>query len=274
MLKKRIPLSNDTPIPIIGLGTWQMPPGDVTYKAVKDALDVGYIHVDTAAGYQNEEAVGRAIKDSQIKREDLFVTTKLESHIKTYQGALDAFDASIKALDMPYVDLYLIHAPWPWSDIGSNHAKGNIEAWKALETIYASGKAKAIGISNFSPNDIKNILSEAKVIPHANQIGLFVGNPQHETVDYCTEKGIQIIAYSPLAIGYALTDSMVVKMASHYNVTPAQLLIRYTIERGAATLPKSTHAHRMIENATVDFQISSEDLALLSAYKNDPRKFN
>ena len=274
MLKKRIPLSNDTSIPVMGLGTWQMPPGDVTYNAVKDALDAGYLHIDTAEGYQNEEGVGKAIQDSKISREDLFVTTKLESHIKTYQGALDAFDASLKALDMDYVDLFLIHAPWPWADIGSNHDAGNIEAWKALEKIYHSGKAKAIGVSNFSPRDIDNILTEASVVPHANQIGLFVGNPQHETVDYCQEKGIQIIAYSPLAIGYALSDPLVGKMAKKYGVTPAQLLIRYTIERGAATLPKSTHQNRMIENAQVDFSIDGADMKTLDQYENDPRKFN
>ncbi len=267
-------LHNDTTLPVIGLGTWQMPPGEVTYHAVKDALEAGYIHIDTAAGYQNEEAVGRAIKDSKIPRESVFVTTKLESHVKTYQGALDAFDASLKALDMPYVDLYLIHAPWPWSDIGSNHDAGNIEAWKALETIYASGRAKAIGVSNFSPRDIDNILTEATVVPHANQIGLFVGNPQTETVDYCREKQIQIIAYSPLAIGYALDDPLVTEMARKYAVTPAQLLIRYTIERGAATLPKSTHAARMKENAAVDFSLQDADMQTLNQYVNDPRKFN
>lgn len=274
MLEKRLTLSNDTTLPVLGLGTWQMPPGEVTYQAVRDALATGYRHIDTAEGYQNEEGVGRAIKDSKIPREDIFVTTKLESHIKTYQGALDAFDASLKALDMPYVDLFLIHAPWPWSDIGSNHDAGNIEAWKALETIYHSGKAKAIGVSNFSPRDIDNILSVAQVVPHANQIGLFVGNPQHETVDYCEEKGIQIIAYSPLAIGYALSDPLVVKMAKKYGVTPAQLLIRYTIDRGAASLPKSTHKHRMEENAAVDFRIDKTDMAELNRYENDPRQFN
>jgi len=129
-------------------------------------------------------------------------------------------------------------------------------------------------VSNFSPRDIDNILSVAQVVPHANQIGLFVGNPQHETVEYCEEKGIQIIAYSPLAIGYALKDPLVVKMAKKYGVTPAQLLIRYTLERGAASLPKSTHQHRMEENAAVDFRIDKADMAELNRYENDPRQFN
>lgn len=274
MLNKKIPLNPHTEIPVIGLGTWQMPPGEVTYQAVKDALAAGYTHIDTAAGYQNEEAVGRAIKDAAIQREDVFVTTKLESHIKTYQGALDAFDASLKALDLDYVDLYLIHAPWPWSDMGSNHDDGNKEVWRAFEALYASGQAKAIGISNFSPRDIDNICTDATVVPQANQIGLFVGNPQHETVRFCQEKGIQIIAYSPLAIGYALHDEIVITMAKKYGVTPAQLLIRYTIERGAATLPKSTHKERMIENAAVDFVIQPADLDILNAHQNDSRKFS
>lgn len=273
MFEKKITLSADAAIPVLGLGTWQMPNGDLTYHAVKEALEVGYRHIDTAQGYQNEESVGRAIKDSLVPREDVFVTTKLESHIKTYQGAHDAFNQSLKQLDMDYVDLFIIHAPWPWSDMGSDHKKGNIEAWKAMEEIYQSGRAKAIGVSNFSPEDIQNLLDHTTIKPMANQISLFVGNPQNETLEYCQKKDIKIIAYSPLAIGYALKDPFVINIASRYKVTPAQLLIRYTIDKGAATLPKTTNKERMIENAKVDFTIERSDFETLDRYQNDPRRW-
>lgn len=273
MFEKKITLSADAAIPVLGLGTWQMPNGDLTYHAVKEALEVGYRHIDTAQGYQNEKSVGQAIKDSLVPREDVFVTTKLESHIKTYQGAHDAFNQSLKQLDMDYVDLFIIHAPWPWSDMGSDHKKGNIEAWKAMEEIYQSGRAKAIGVSNFSPEDIQNLLDHTTIKPMANQISLFVGNPQNETLEYCQKKDIKIIAYSPLAIGYALKDPFVINIASRYKVTPAQLLIRYTIDKGAATLPKTTNKERMIENAKVDFTIERSDFETLDRYQNDPRRW-
>ncbi len=273
MFEKRLPLNAQCAIPILGLGTWQIADGEDCYQSVRDALEVGYRHIDTAQGYQNEASVGRAIKDSKIPREDIFVTTKLESHIKTYDGAHAAFNKSLKELDMAYVDLFIIHAPWPWSDMGSDHKKGNIEAWKAMEEIYESGRAKAIGVSNFSPDDIQNLLDHTRIKPMANQISLFVGNPQTETLEYCALKEILIIAYSPLAIGYALNDPFIVKMAQKYKVTPAQLLICYTIEKGAATLPKTTKKERMIENAQVDFSLEKEDFKTLDAYRNDPRRW-
>lgn len=260
-------------IPNLGLGTWQMPPGEITFNAVKDGLLNGYKLFDTAAGYQNEKALGKAIKYAQIPRNELFISTKLESHIKTYQGALDAFEKSLSDLDMDYVDLYLIHAPWPWSDMGSNHDEGNIEAWKALETIYKSGKAKAIGVSNFSIHDIENLLENTEIVPMVNQISLFVGNPQTKLVDYCQKKGIHIMGYSPLAIGYALDDPLVLDMANKYHVTAAQLLIRYVIERGAIAIPKTTKKDRMVENKNVAFKISKEDMDVLNQYQNDPRKW-
>jgi diketogulonate reductase-like aldo/keto reductase len=260
-------------LPKFGLGTWQIPPGEMTFNATKDALSNGYRLIDTAAGYQNEKSVGKAIKYVDISIDEVFISTKLESHIKTYQGALDAFEASLEALDMDYVDLYLIHAPWPWSDIGSNHDQGNIEAWNALETIYKSGRAKAIGVSNFSIKDLENIIENSEIIPMVNQISLFIGNPQIELVDYCQKLGIHIMGYSPLAIGYALNDPFVLKMAHKYQVTPAQLLIRYVIERGAIAIPKTTNIERMIENKNVDFEIHMDDMILLNAYENDPRKW-
>lgn len=267
-------LKNGVKMPKVGFGTWQIPNGEICYNAVSMALKHGYRHIDTAAAYGNEASVGKAIKDSGLAREEVFVTSKLQSHIKTYQGALDAFDKTMKELDMEYLDLYLIHAPWPWNEIGKDCSSGNVEAFKAMEKLYREGKIRAIGVSNFSPSDLDNILKHCEIIPHVNQIAFFIGNNQEETHRYCNDKGILVEAYSPLAIGYALTNETIQNMAKTYGVTPAQLCIRYCIEKGTAPLPKSTHESRIIENTGLDFKMKEEDVAFLDTIKNDPRRWN
>lgn len=267
-------LKNGVKMPKVGFGTWQIPDGEICYNAVSMALKHGYRHIDTAAAYGNEASVGKAIKDSGLAREEVFVTSKLQSHIKTYQGALDAFDKTMKELDMDYLDLYLIHAPWPWNEIGKDCSSGNVEAFKAMEKLYREGKIRAIGVSNFSPSDLDNILKHCEIIPHVNQIAFFIGNNQEETHRYCNDKGILVEAYSPLAIGYALTNETIQNMAKTYGVTPAQLCIRYCIEKGTAPLPKSTHESRIIENTGLDFKMKEEDVAFLDKIKNDPRRWN
>lgn len=267
-------LKNGVKMPKVGFGTWQIPDGEVCYNAVSMALKHGYRHIDTAAAYGNEASVGKAIKDSKLSRDEVFVTSKLQSHIKTYQGALDAFDKTLKELDMAYLDLYLIHAPWPWNEIGKDCNEGNVFAFKAMETLYKEGKVRAIGVSNFSPKDLDNILKHCEIIPHVNQIAYFIGNNQEETQTYCIDKGILVEAYSPLAIGYALTNETIQKMAKSYGVTPAQLCIRYCIEKGTAPLPKSTHESRIIENTGLDFKMKEEDVQFLDTIKDDPRRWN
>jgi diketogulonate reductase-like aldo/keto reductase len=267
-------LKNGVKMPKVGFGTWQIPDGEICYNAVSMALKHGYRHIDTAAAYGNEASVGKAIKDSGLAREEVFVTSKLQSHIKTYQGALDAFEKTMKELDMDYLDLYLIHAPWPWNEIGKDCSSGNVEAFKAMEKLYREGKVRAIGVSNFSPSDLDNILKHCEIIPHVNQIAFFIGNNQEETHRYCNDKGILVEAYSPLAIGYALTNETIQNMAKTYGVTPAQLCIRYCIEKGTAPLPKSTHESRIIENTGLDFKMKEEDVAFLDTIKNDPRRWN
>ena len=260
-------LSNGIKIPKIGFGTWQIPNGEIAYESVMFALKHGYRHIDTAAAYRNEESVGKAIKDSGIPREDIFVTTKLESHIKDYKGAHDAFNKTLKNLGLNYVDLYLIHAPWPWNNIGQNCDLGNIEAWRALEEIYASGKAKSIGVSNFNVHDLENVMKNAKVIPHANQIQYHIGRDQKETQVFCEKNHILVEAYSPLATGRILDREDIVVMANKYKVTPAQLCIRYCLEENTLPLPKSTHQERIIENAHLDFNISKDDMKVLEEIK-------
>lgn len=267
-------LANGVKMPKIGFGTWQIPNGDAAYDAVSLALKNGYRHIDTAAAYRNEESVGRAIRDFGLKREEVFVTSKLESHIKSYDEALAAFDQTLKELQLDYIDLYIIHAPWPWSAIGKDCREGNIAAYKALETIYKSGRAKAIGVSNFSVADLENVINHTEIVPHVNQIGFFIGNNQKETDDYCKARNILIEAYSPLAIGHALSNATILEMSKKYDVTPAQICIRYCIEKGTAPLPKSTHESRIIENTQIDFVIKKEDMDILDAIKDDPRKWS
>ncbi len=267
-------LSNDVKIPKVGFGTWQIPNGADTYDAVAKALKAGYRHIDTAEGYRNEESVGKAIKDSGIPREEIFITTKLESHIKEFDQTLAAFDASIKALGVDYIDLFLIHAPWPWSNMGQDCSEGNVQAFKAMEQLYYEGRVRAIGVSNFSPSDLDYILTHCDTIPHVNQIGFFIGHTEEETVRYCQQKGILIEAYSPLAIGHLLKDETVGQMAKQYQVSPAQLAIRYCLEKQTLPLPKSVHEERIIENANLDFTIDAEDLAILDQLEGDPRRWD
>lgn len=266
-------LSNGVKIPKIGFGTWQVPSGDIAYQSVRMALKNGYRHIDTAAAYQNEESVGQAIRDSGIPREEIFVTSKLQSHIKTYEGALEAFEKTMKALNIGYLDLYLIHAPWPWNEIGKDCTEGNVLAYNAMEKVYKEGKVRAIGVSNFNMKDLDNILDHCEIVPHANQIGYFIGHNEKETDEYCKAKNILVEAYSPLAIGHLLKNNDIQDMAKKYEVTPAQICIRYCIQKGTAPLPKSTHESRIIENAAVDFEIDDQDMIYLDSINDDPRKW-
>ncbi|MCR3906211.1 MAG: aldo/keto reductase [Tenericutes bacterium] len=266
-------LSNGVKIPKLGFGTWQVPDGDVAYQSVSLALKNGYRHIDTAAAYKNEASVGKAIRDSKIPREEIFVTSKLQSHIKNYDEALAAFDKTMEELGLDYLDLYLIHAPWPWNEIGKDCSVGNVEAFKAMEMVYKEGRVKAIGVSNFGPKELDNIINNCEIVPHANQIAFFIGHNQKETDDYCKEKNILIEAYSPLAIGHALSNNQIQKMAKKYDVTPAQICLRYCIQKGTAPLPKSTHESRIIENSKLDFEINEKDMKELDKIQDDPRKW-
>ncbi|MCD4826882.1 MAG: aldo/keto reductase [Acholeplasmataceae bacterium] len=274
VLTQTYELSNGVKIPKIGFGTWQVPSGEIAYDSVMMALKNGYRHIDTAEAYQNEASVGKAVKDSKIPREEIFVTSKLHSHIKSYEGAKEAFNKTLEALGFDYLDLFLIHAPWPWNEMGKDCREGNVEAFKAMIELYEAGKIKSIGVSNFSPADIDNIIEHLNFVPHVNQIAYFVGHNQVETDLYCKEKNILIEAYSPLAIGHALKNPIVIKMAKDYEKTPAQILIRYCLEKGTLPLPKSTHESRIIENSQVDFSIKKEDLDILDQIDDDPRKWN
>ena len=257
-------LYNGVKVPKVGLGTWQTKSGDDAYNSVKWALEAGYRHIDTAYAYGNEKSVGAAINDSNINRSEIFVTTKLPAEIKTYEGAKKHFYESLENLNTDYIDLYLIHAPWPWSNVGSDCTLGNIEVWKAMIEIYNEGKVKAIGVSNFHVKDIKAIEEATGFKPMVNQIRFFIGNTQEEITNYCQANDILIQAYSPLATGEILTKDILIDMANKYNTTIAKLSIRYCIERGCNPLPKSIHEARIYDNIDLDFTIEKEDMEKLN----------
>lgn len=258
-------LANGVKIPKIGFGTWQSKDGQEAYDSVKYALKAGYRHIDTALVYGNEVSVGKAIKDSKIKREEIFICTKLPAEVKDYQQAKKCFEESLTNLDCGYIDLYLIHAPWPWSNVGQDCHLGNIEVWKAIIELYNEKKIRSIGVSNFHPEDIKYIVDATGFMPHVNQIRYFVGNTQERIVKYCNENNILVEAYSPLATGEILDKKELMDIAEKYNTTLPKLCIRYCIQKGTLPLPKSVHEERIIANIDVDFEINDEDMKYLDS---------
>ena len=267
ILDENYTLNTGANIPKIGFGTWQIPDGDPAYNATLFALKNGYHHVDTARVYGNEASVGRAIKDSGIAREDIFLTTKLPADIKDASKVQETFETSLQTLGVDYVDLYLIHAPWPWPEQGADYTKENIEVWAEMEKIYQSGRAKAIGVSNFNVKDLQAILDNGTVKPAANQIRYYIGDTQEDVTKFSQENDILVEAYSPLATGRILDNEDLQKMADKYGKTVAQISIRYTLQKGTLPLPKSTHEEYILQNADVDFEISDEDMALLDSLR-------
>ncbi|AVL00709.1 aldo/keto reductase [Pediococcus inopinatus] len=257
-------LANSVKIPKVGFGTWQTPAGDVAYQAVLNALKVGYRHIDTAKAYGNEADVGRAVRDSGIARDQIFVTSKLPAQTKTYDGAMADFESTFNKLDIDYVDLYLVHAPWPWSQVGKDCDKENVEVWRAMQDIYASGRVKAIGVSNFNVHDLKNVLADAKVKPMVNQIQYYVGYTEPKITSFAKENGILVEAYSPLATGGLLKNDQMLTLAKKYDVEVAQLALRFCLQNGILPLPKAVGQSHIEDNAKLDFEISEEDMKTLN----------
>lgn len=261
--QKQYQLMNGVIIPSVGFGTWQIPNGKEAYESTLYAIKHGYRHIDTAAAYGNEESVGQAIKASGLKREEIFITSKLKAELKGYQVAKDEFEKTIKRLGVDYLDLYLIHAPKPWhihSD-GTEYTNDNIETWKAFIELYQAGKIRAIGVSNFKPVHLKPLIEATGFVPHVNQIFLCPGATQKETVEYSKPYNILIEAYSPLATGRLFKVEKMHQIAEKYEKSIAQIAIRWSLERGFLPLPKSVTPARIENNFDVwDFSISKEDL--------------
>ncbi|GAA3199494.1 aldo/keto reductase [Lentilactobacillus kefiri] len=258
-------LNNGIQIPKVGFGTWQIPGGQDTYDAVSMALKAGYRHIDTAKAYRNEKSVGEAILDSDVDRENVFVTSKLPAATKSYDGAIADFRSTMKALNLSYLDLYLIHAPWPWGERGStNYDAANVEVWKAMQDIYASGQVKAIGVSNFNVHDLQNILDHADVKPMVDQIRYFVGYTEPQITQFAKDNGMLVEAYSPLATGGILENVDIKKIADKYGVSVAQLAIKFVLQNGVLPLPKATHQAHIKNNTQLGFEISPDDMAILN----------
>jgi len=265
-------LKNGVLVPKIGFGTAPLK-GDDAFEAVKTAIELGYRHIDTAQSYGNETEVGRALKASGTDREAFFITTKLDSAIKTYEGTKEALKQSLERLDTSYVDLYLIHAPWPWNEKFSNHDEGNVEAFKAMEDLLEEGKVRAIGVSNFEPEHLENLKTHCGSLPMVNQIKFHIGHTQDATVSYCHENGILIEAYSPLGRGAVLNHESLKEIARRYNVSVPRLAVRYILQKGLLPLPRSAKRKHIETNAAVDFKIDADAMRTLDAMRIESVEF-
>ena len=269
-------LSNGVEIPCIGFGTWQTPDGDVCVSSVLSPIEAGYRHIDTAQGYGNEESVGLAVKKSGIDRKKLFITSKLTNSEHGYERTLAAFEETMKKLDMDYLDLYLIHWPNPIA-FRDHWQEANAGTWKAFEELYKAGRIRAIGISNFRPHHIEELMKTATVAPMVNQIRLCPGETQDEVVDYCRSHNIQLEAYSPLGVGKIFEVPEMKALAEKYGKSIAQICIRWSLQRGYLPLPKSVTPSRIKENTQVfDFELEAADVQLIAdlkgcvGYSSDP----
>ncbi|MFJ4702946.1 MULTISPECIES: aldo/keto reductase [unclassified Streptomyces] len=263
ILNETYTLSNGVEIPKLGLGTWFID-DDKAADAVRAAVGIGYRNIDTAQAYGNEHGVGDGVRSCGVPREELFVSTKLAAEIKDYDRAIAAIDGSLTALGLDHVDLMLIHSPQPWDDFrGGDYAQGNREAWRALEDAHQAGKIRAVGVSNFRQHDLENILEGARVVPHVNQLLVHAGNTPSGLLAYCESRQILVEAYSPIAHGAILENTHVQAMAHEYGVSVPQLCIRYTLQLGTVSLPKTADPGHMRSNAEVAFEISGADMDVL-----------
>ena len=260
-------LSNGVKIPCIGFGTWQIENGSRAVASVHAALEAGYRHIDTAQGYGNEESVGMAVKKSGIKREELFITSKLTNSEHGYERTMAAFEQTMRKLDMDYLDLFLVHWPNPIA-FRSNWQEANAGTWKAFEELYKAGRIRSIGLSNFRQHHIKELLKTASVAPMVNQIRLCPGDTQDEVVEYSRSLNMLLEAYSPLGVGGIFNVPEMRELATKYRKTIAQIAIRWSLQRGYLPLPKSTHPDRIRENAQVfDFALEESDVQLIADLK-------
>lgn len=260
-----VTLHNGVKMPWLGLGTWKSAEGAEVERAVRAALDLGYRHVDTAAVYGNERGVGRAVLESGVPREQVFVTTKVWNDAQRAGPATvkRAFDESLRRLDMDYVDLYLVH--WP--------VKGKYkDAWRALEEIYATGRAKAIGVSNFMVHHLNDLLAVVDVVPMVNQVEFHPRLLQRELLELCRQNDIIEVAWSPLMRGKVEAIRELRDVAEKYGKTPAQVVLRWDLQHGVATIPKSVRRERLSENAEIfDFALSPQDMATIDSLERGQR---
>ena len=269
VLNETYTLSNGVKIPTLGLGTWFID-DDKVADAVKDAVDLGYRLIDTAQAYGNERGVGEGVRNCGLKREEIFVTSKVAAEHKTYEEAKAGIDETLKKIGLDYLDMMIIHSPQPWVEVNQSedrYVEGNREAWRALEEAYNEGKLKAIGVSNFQIEDLESLMETAKIKPMVNQILCHISNTPLELIDYCQKNDIRVEAYSPIAHGEILDQPEIKAIADQYGVSVPQLCIRYTLQLGTVSLPKTGNKEHMKTNAEVDFEISAKDMETLKNFK-------
>lgn len=256
-------LHNEVQMPYFGLGVYLSKDGTEVINAVRDALDHGYRHIDTAAIYDNEEGVGIGIKESKVPRRDIFLVSKVWNTDQGYDSTLKAFEASLQRLDTDYLDLYLIH--WPKGELSK-------ETWKALERLYREKRIRAIGVSNFLQHHLEDLLTSAEIVPMVNQMEFHPYLVQQDLVDFCHAKGIQYEAWSPMMQGNIFDLEIMKALASKYNKTVAQIVLRWDLQKGVVTIPKSSKKERIISNAAIfDFELGPEDMHRLDALDRGKR---
>ncbi len=262
-LQSRVKLNNGVEIPWVGLGVFQSEPGKTTQQAVEWALEIGYRHVDTAALYGNEESVGRGLEASGLPRDEVFVTTKVWNTDQGYDKALAAFDTSMKKLQLDVVDLYLIH--WPMNGT-------RLETWKALEKLYQDGRVRAIGVSNFLVHHLEELAENSGIVPAVNQVEFHPFLLQRDLLDYDHEHGIRHEAWSPLTRAKLWDDPVIDEIASKHGKSRAQVLLRWDLQHGVVTIPKSVHRERIEENAKLfDFELDDGDMKKLDGLDRGER---
>lgn len=257
-------LNNGIEIPSLGFGVFKVKEGDEVFRSVLEALEAGYRLIDTAAIYGNEEGVGRAIKASGLKREEIFLTTKLWNTDQGYDSVFEAFETSLKKLDTDYVDLYLIH--WPGKD-------KFVESYKALEKLYSDKKVRAIGVCNFHIHHLEELIAETEIVPAMNQIELHPLMNQRDILDFCKDKGIQVEAWGPLMQGKGdLEAELFVSLGNKYGKSPAQIILRWHHQNGVLAIPKSVTPSRIKENIDIfDFELTEEDMKKIDAHNENRR---
>jgi len=261
-----VKLNNGVEIPILGFGVFQITDPAECERCVVDAIQTGYSHIDTAASYQNEEAVGRGIKQSGVAREKLFITTKLWIQRNGYEGTLKAFENALKRLQLDYIDLYLIHQPF-----GDVYGE-----WRAMEELYQQGKVRAIGVSNFYPDRIIDLMVHNRITPAVNQIEVNPFQQQIDTQKSLQDNSVQVEAWAPFAEGRndIFQNELLLSIAAKHKKSVAQVILRWVVQRGIIALAKTTHKERMLENISVfDFELSPEDLAAITTLDTKTSSF-
>ncbi|SDM81422.1 aldo/keto reductase [Acetanaerobacterium elongatum] len=260
-------LHNGVRIPCIGYGTWQMPDNEETVNNIKEAIACGYRHIDTASAYENEASVGKAVRESEVAREGLFITTKLWNSDHGYDNTLRAFEKSLSLLQMEYVDLYLIHWPVPVHH-KEDYQELNRETWRAFERLYNEGRVKAIGVSNFLIHHLQEIMQDCEIKPMVNQVELHPEYPQQELADFCKNNNILVEAWSPLMQGRIFQLPLLRELGQKYGKSVSQIAIRWILQKGIVPLPKASGAEHIRQNADVfSFELQKEDMLKIDALK-------